>query len=167
MMGQTCSLKIPKPDDHILDSMKRCGIDVHMTDEPYVSYDLPMGWKTVSFGEVVIKDLPNFHIVDNKNLIRFVIMWKQEILDNNPIVTENVTTPEESSEKEVEWHNCNDCGICMCGIQEGDLKFADKWYCKGLCCQKQVNILVERLNPCLLIELGYRDINIKVIQPKE
>lgn len=57
--------------------MTKCGIQVH--DNPgheYLTYTLPTGWKMVDDSQR--RDLPNFHIVDNEEMVRFSIHggWK-------------------------------------------------------------------------------------------
>ncbi len=80
----------------------------------------------------------------------------------------------EEEKREEEKRGCNRCNACGAEVYANNaegLKFADnKWYCTG-CCQTQVNILVREndlLDPCLLIEMGYREVNTgEVIDPPD
>lgn len=90
-MGQILPLpeRIPKPRGETEESMKACGIRVnnepdesYHTDQQYVTYSLPIGWRTVDNSQCA--ELPIFYIVDNNNMVRFSITgtWR-ETYDND------------------------------------------------------------------------------------
>lgn len=83
-MGQSLPLpeRIPKPDEKTFAKMKDKNITVDMeSNDLYVSYTLPLGWKMVD--NSWRQDLPEYHIVDDNNLVHFSIFgaWK-ETYDN-------------------------------------------------------------------------------------
>ena len=84
-MGQPLPLpeRIPRPNETMLKSMQQSNIQVNMSDESsYVTYTLPSGWNIVNASWR--QDLPNWHIIDEHNIIQYSISgaWK-ETYDND------------------------------------------------------------------------------------
>ena len=70
-------IRIPLPDQSVLDQMTADGIKVHVQpDKAYASYELPEGWKMVNSSSQA--DLPVFFIIDEKQLQHYLIsgVWK-------------------------------------------------------------------------------------------
>lgn len=78
-MGQPLPLpkRIPRPTGKVLTAMNECGITIDIqSEDEYVTYSLPSGWRMVNDSHR--EDLPEYHIVDDKNMVRCSITgaWK-------------------------------------------------------------------------------------------
>jgi len=71
--------RIPRPNTEQLEKLREMGVDVEMGKGKgkYVPYSLPTGWRIED--DSLRMDLPQFQIVDDKNLVRVTISgsWKE------------------------------------------------------------------------------------------
>jgi hypothetical protein len=89
-MGQVLPLpeRIPRPNPNtdegkkIIKAFNKFGIEFEDTQELYITYKLPNGWRTIDDSRR--EDLPQYYIVDDTNMVQFFIggSWKGTY-DNN------------------------------------------------------------------------------------
>jgi hypothetical protein len=101
-MGQPLPLpkRIPfPPTKQVKDALLKEGVILELDDEgaEFVQYKLPAEWSMVD--NSAREDMPEFHIVDNHNMIHFTIsgIWKESY--DNHIQIYHVTPPTKLQKK--------------------------------------------------------------------
>lgn len=93
-MGQPLPLpeRIPRPDSKKqMAELEEAGVILEDSTERYVGYTMPKGWKMVD--DSWREDLPQFYIVDDKNMARFSIHGSWKGTYDNALTLTTVDTP--------------------------------------------------------------------------